>query len=238
MNTEAFFKISYGLYVVCSGDESEKAGYIANTAFQVTAEPPQIAISCNKDNHTAKVLDSTGVYSISVLKQEASPEIIGLFGYKSGKEADKFSGVSHITGETGVPIVTDDCIAWFECKVTHKFDVGTHVIYVAEIINNGLLDDGAPLTYDYYRNVKKGKAPKNAPTYIDPGKKDVKKENAAEVEKGLGPKYQCIVCDYIYDPAEGDPDSGIEPGTPFEDIPNDWICPVCGAEKSDFVEME
>jgi rubredoxin len=47
-------------------------------------------------------------------------------------------------------------------------------------------------------------------------------------------KYKCIVCGYIYDPVEGDPDSGIEPGTAFEDIPDDWQCPVCGITKSDF----
>lgn len=47
-------------------------------------------------------------------------------------------------------------------------------------------------------------------------------------------KYKCTVCGYIYDPVEGDPDGGISPGTPFEDIPDDWQCPVCGVAKSDF----
>lgn len=47
-------------------------------------------------------------------------------------------------------------------------------------------------------------------------------------------KYICNICGYIYDPAAGDPDSGIQPGTPFEDLPADWVCPICGAEKSDF----
>lgn len=47
-------------------------------------------------------------------------------------------------------------------------------------------------------------------------------------------KDECLRCGWIYDPAEGDPDSGIKPGTPFKDIPNSWKCPVCGASKSDF----
>ena len=47
-------------------------------------------------------------------------------------------------------------------------------------------------------------------------------------------KYRCIICDYIYDPATGDPDSGIAPGTAFEDIPEDWMCPLCGVDKSNF----
>lgn len=234
MNTEAFFKISYGLYIISSGKDETKSGYIANTAFQVTSEPPQIAISCNKDNFSADIIEKTGAFSISILKQDTSPDIIGLFGYKTGKETDKFSDVEFTTGTTGVPIVTTDSIAWFECKVVSSFDVGTHIVFIGEIIGNDLLDaEGLPLTYDYYRNVKKGKAPKNAPTYIAP----VNSEKSAESED-LGPKYQCLVCDHIYDPAEGDPDGGIEPGTPFEDIPDDWICPVCGAEKSDFEVIE
>jgi rubredoxin len=47
-------------------------------------------------------------------------------------------------------------------------------------------------------------------------------------------RYVCSVCGYVYDPAEGDPDNGIEPGTKFEDLPDDWTCPVCGAEKDQF----
>ncbi|MEW5857769.1 MAG: rubredoxin [Cyanobacteriota bacterium] len=47
-------------------------------------------------------------------------------------------------------------------------------------------------------------------------------------------KYICTVCSYIYDPQEGDPDSNIPPGTPFENIPEDWVCPLCGATKADF----
>lgn len=240
MDFEAFFKITYGLYIVSSGNSNEKAGYIANTAFQVTAEPPQIAISCNKDNHTSKILDESNVYSISILKEDASPDIIGLFGYKTGKEVDKFENVNYFPGETGVPIVTEESIAWFECKIVNKFNVGTHVIYIGEIVNYDLLDEkGIPLTYDYYRNVKKGKAPKNAPTYIKPQETEVDKTSIkTNSEKNLGPRYQCLVCDHIYDPEIGDDDSGIAPGTPFEELPDDWMCPVCGAEKSDFVPLD
>ena len=51
-------------------------------------------------------------------------------------------------------------------------------------------------------------------------------------------KYQCTICGFVYDPEEGDPDSGIAPGTPFEDIPEDWYCPVCGVTKSEFEEVQ
>jgi rubredoxin len=51
-------------------------------------------------------------------------------------------------------------------------------------------------------------------------------------------KYRCTVCGYFYDPEEGDPDGGIAPGTAFEDIPDDWVCPVCGVSKKEFVVVE
>ena len=51
-------------------------------------------------------------------------------------------------------------------------------------------------------------------------------------------KYICTVCEYIYDPAKGDQDSGIEPGTAFEDLPDDWVCPLCGVGKEDFEPVE
>ncbi len=50
-------------------------------------------------------------------------------------------------------------------------------------------------------------------------------------------KYVCTVCNYIYNPEEGDPDSGIKPGTAFEDLPDDWVCPLCGVGKEDFEEV-
>ena len=49
-------------------------------------------------------------------------------------------------------------------------------------------------------------------------------------------KYECTACGYIYDPETGDPDNGFEPGTPFEDLPGDWTCPICGADKETFEE--
>lgn len=81
------------------------------------------------------------------------------------------------------------------------------------------------MTYAYYHEIKGGKAPKTAPTYN-------KGANKKETKKMK--KYVCTVCGYVYEPEKGDPDSGIKPGTPFEQLPDDWVCPVCGADKSAF----
>lgn len=231
LNFEAFFKISYGLYIVSSGELNKGNGFISNSVFQVTAEPPQIAACCNKNNFTAEFIQNTGAYSVSVLHQNASAEIIGRFGYKSGREINKLDGISIMTGETGVPIITQDSIAYLECRLKQTIDVGTHLIFIGEVVSGDVLADLEPLTYAYYRQVKRGVAPKNAPTYID----KTKLKGAVIKEESV--KYQCAVCGYIYDPATGDESSGIKAGTGFEDIPDDWVCPVCGAEKQDFIKL-
>lgn len=232
MNIEAFFKITYGLYIISAKANEKSNGYVANTVFQVTAEPPQIAISCNKDNLTCELIEQSEYFSISILKQSAKAETIGLFGYQSGKDTDKFQQIEYGTSLSGTPVVTEDSIAWFDCKVAQKVDVGTHIIFIGEIIENKLLDEEAdPLTYAYYREVKKGVAPKNAPTYIDKSKIKTKPESSAP---SSSQKYKCLACGYIYDPEEGDEENGIPPGTSFEDLPDDWTCPTCGSPKSMF----
>ncbi len=237
MNIEAFYNLSYGLYIVSSEYNGKKNGYIANTVFQVTAKPPQLAISCNKDNLSAEIIDKSGLFSVSVLHKEVSKKILGTFGYKSGKEIDKFEEVAYITGKSGIPVVTEDCVAGFECKVVQKTDVGSHIIFIGEVTDAYIIDSEVkePITYDYYRNVRKGLAPKNAPTYVEKTKEPAPEPEPEQKTAGANmQKWECQVCGHIYDPAVGDPDSGIPPGTPFEELPDDWVCPDCGAEKADF----
>ena len=241
MNIEAFFQITYGLYIISSEYEGKKNGYIGNTVFQVTANPPQLAISCSKDNFSAAIIEKSGLFSVSVLHTEVSKNLIGTFGYKSGKNTDKFKDVKFIAGNNGIPIVTDGSLAWFECKVVKKIDVGTHIIFIGEVLNSEILQSGQPITYAYFRENRKGAAPKNAPTYIDKSKLVKDKEETGKKEKPENTKslkWECTVCGHIYDPEEGDPDSGIPPGTPFEELPDNWVCPDCGAEKSEFIPLD
>ena len=171
------------------------------------------------------------VFGFSVLSEKANPALIGNFGYKSGRDFDKFAGVNYINGQSGIPIVTDSSVAWFECKVNNSYEVGTHLVFIGEVVDSGIIEDkGKPLTYSYYREVLKGYSPKNAPTYIDKAKIEAQSpiiENDAEV-------WQCQLCHFEYESAKGDPISGIAPGTSFLDLPDDWVCPICGADKSLF----
>lgn len=228
MNLKALYKLGYGLYVVSSRKEDRLNGQIANTVFQITSEPPTIAVSINKNNLTHEFITESKVLAASVLSQDTPLSFIGHFGFKSGRDIDKLEGINYKIGETQAPVVTDNTLAYLEAKVIQEVDVGTHTIFVGELVGADVIKEGEPMTYAYYHQVKRGTTPKTAPSYIEE-----KKEAAPKMAK-----YKCTVCGYVYDPELGDPDGGIKPGTSFEEIPDDWVCPVCGAAKSEFEKIE
>ena len=227
MNVKALYKLSYGLYVVCSRKVDRLNGQIANTVIQITSEPPTIALSINKSNLTHEFIKESKVLAVSVLSQDTPLSFIGHFGFKSGRETNKLEGINYKIGETKAPVVTKNTLAYLEARVIQELDVGTHTIFVGELVGADVIKEGEPMTYAYYHQVKRGTTPKNAPSYI---------EETKEVTPKMA-KYRCTVCGYIYDPEEGDPDGDIKPGTPFEEIPDNWVCPVCGAAKSDFEKV-
>ena len=226
MNLKAIQKICYGVYIISSKKDGKINGQIANTAFQITSDPPTMAISVNKQNLTHQFIESSKVFTISILSKFAPMTLIGKFGFKSGRDTDKFADTKYKTGATGAPIVLENTIGFLECEVLSMTDVGTHTIFIGKVVDCDVLSDNEPMTYAYYHSVKGGKEPKTAPTYI-------KEESVKEVPEESG-KYVCNVCGYVYDPAAGDPDNGIKPGTRFEDLPDTWVCPICGAPRTEF----
>ena len=245
MKYKAFHKLSYGLYIIATELDGKKFGYIGNTAFQITSEPAQIAISSHKNNYsTSKILES-GKFSISVLKKEVNTSLIGEFGFMSGSDFDKFRNVKTITAVTGAPIITDSSVAWFDCKVVNSIDVGSHILILGEVVDSDVLSGDEPLTYDYYREKYKMLAPKNAPTYLEKEKleKEIVPEQVVTTESKVEiqtektdelSSFTCSICGFQYNPEEGDPAMGIPPGTPFEDLPEDYKCPICNAGKDYF----
>ena len=239
MNQSALFKITYGLYIVSASNGEKMTGHVSNTVFQVTADPVRFTVATNKDNLTTEYITKSQAFSVSVLSQDVDLAFLGPWGFNSGREMNKFENTNFKTGATGTPIVLEKCLAYFDCKVIETIDTGTHLLYIGEVIDMDVIEDkGSPLTYEHYRRVIKGISPKNAPTYIadhDKPEEEVKESTEKTVNKQL---YQCTVCGLIYDPEDGDPDSGIAPGTAFEDIPDDWTCPICGVTKSDFKPID
>jgi flavin reductase (DIM6/NTAB) family NADH-FMN oxidoreductase RutF/rubredoxin len=227
MNPKALYSLTYGLFVVSSCKADRINGQIANTVIQVCSEPQIIEVVINRSNLTHEYISSSKVFAVSILSQETPLNFIGGFGFKSGREVEKFAGLNYKPGQLGAPIVLDHTLAYLEARVINRIDVYTHSIFVGELVDADVIKEGEPITYAYYQQVKRGTTPRSAPSYIAD-----KKEEKTKMDQ-----YKCNVCGYIYDPEKGDPDGGIKPGTKFEDVPDDWTCPVCGAEKNQFTRI-
>ncbi|MBN1115219.1 MAG: flavin reductase family protein [Oligoflexia bacterium] len=165
MYFEALRDISYGLYIVTSKNGEKMGGLIVNTIMQVTSEPAKISLCINKQNYTYELIKKSGVFGVSVLEQETPLVFIGQWGFKSSKTVNKFENINYRMGEYGVPLVIDHSLSVMEASVQSELDVGTHVMIIAELKRGEILKEGAVLTYDHYRKVKRGKAPKTAPTF-------------------------------------------------------------------------
>lgn len=231
---DALLRLGYGVYIVTSRLREKLNGCIANTVIQVSNAPPSAAVCVSKKNLTHEYMEKSGTFGVSVLKRSTPLRFIGLFGFRSGREVDKLSQVSFKTGVTGCPLVTENALALLEVKVARTADAWTHTLFTGEVVKGELLGDEEPLTYAYYREHLRGRTPRNAPTYSPAGAPAAEKRSGDAKMK----KYVCDVCGYVYDPENGIQEDGIEPGTAFEDLPDDWICPVCGAAKDQFSPMD
>jgi len=234
LDLESLFNLSYVMSIVGSRKGGKFNGCIVNTVFQVTPEPPMVAVSINKESLTHEYIAQSKVFAVSVLAEGTPLEFIGSFGFRTGRDIDKFQDVNYKTGMTGTPIVLDNAVAFIEAEVTNAIDVETHTLFIGKITACETIDDSKiPVTYAYYRDVKGGRTPRTAATYIEKKSKEKPIQGAKEMKK-----YKCLMCGYIYDPAVGDPDNAVAAGTAFEDLPDDWVCPECGAGKEEFEPIE
>ena len=159
MNLQALHKLGYGIYIIGSRKGDRLNGQIANTVFQITSEPPTIAVRINKNNLTHEFIKASKVFSVSVLCQETPLSFIGRFGFKSGRDVDKIDGMDYKIGQTKAPVVIENAVSYLEARITKETDVGTHTIFVGEVVNNDVISDEVCMTYDYYHQVKGGKTP-------------------------------------------------------------------------------
>jgi ferric-chelate reductase [NAD(P)H] len=160
----AFRDLSYGLYIITSKHEDRMNAQVVNTIIQVTSEPPRIAVVVNKKNYTHDLIMNSNVFSASVLEESTPMTFLGPFGFRSGRDFDKLSKVSFRTGITGCPLITEHAISVLEAEVIDIVDLGTHTVFIGNVVSSEILKEGTPLTYEYYHTVLKGKSPPNAPT--------------------------------------------------------------------------
>ncbi len=170
VDTVAFRDVSYGLYIVTSASQGRVNGQLVNTVIQVTADPPRFAVILNQKNLTHDLVRESRVFAAMVLDRSATLEFLGPFGFKSGRDVDKLSRVNHRPGVTGCPIVTDHCLSAIEVAVTREIPLGTHTIFVGDVVNAEVLKQGKPMTYRFYHENLRGRTGVNAPTYTPPAK--------------------------------------------------------------------
>ena len=151
----ALHNISYGVFILSAGKEKPNACVI-NTLIQLTSSPKQVAITINKTNHTTKLIEKFGEFTVSILDNTASFDLIKRFGFQSGSDVDKFESFDNFAiAENGLPYITKHTNAYICARVVKSVDVGTHVIFIAEVTAEKVLADTAPLTYaDYITNIK------------------------------------------------------------------------------------
>lgn len=221
MDKKIFRSVSYGMYFVTSSIEDKKVGCVINTFCQINSIDPLVSISLNKDNYTSEVIKKSKRFVVSIISNDTSREVISKFGYASSRDTDKFEGTNY-EGVNGLVVVDEECCGYVICEVTNIIDCNTHDIIIARVVDAKKIRDKIPMTYKYYHENLKGESPKNAPTYVE------EKENK-ERDDNLENKYKCNICGYVYDDALED--------VKFEDLPDDWCCPLCGAPKSSFEKI-
>ena len=202
--------LSYGVYVVTTKKDNKNVGCICNSIMQITSD--KIAISVNHDNYTNSSITKSNKFAVSILSKNADLSIIGMFGYNSSKDIDKFKDIDYeIIND--VPIIINS-IGYIICDVTDKMETETHTIFLGKISDCKKNNDETPMTYAYYHNELKGKTPKNAPTYMEEEITKVQNKNT----------FVCTVCGYKYE-------------TDLDELPEDFKCPICGKGKEYFKKL-
>lgn len=165
LDFRVFRDLSYGLYIVTSKDSDKMNGQIVNTVIQVTSDPPRVAVIINKKNLTHDFIMRSKVFAAMVLDEKVPMVFLGPFGFRSGRDINKFEKANYRIGTTGSPIVTENTLSMIEAEVIDNIDLGTHTIFLGDVVNSEVLNKGIPLTYKHYHEHLKGKTPPNAPSF-------------------------------------------------------------------------
>jgi len=215
MDVTALFKLSYGLYIIGTKDGERNVGCVVNTVTQSTSKPVTLTICVHKDNYTNACIEKSGQFSVSILSEQTPKSIFGVFGFQSGRDLDKFAEVPFALTPSGLPYINEHAAGYLQCRVIGSVDNFTHTVFIAEVEEAENLFPEPPMTYAYYHKVIKGKTAKNAPTYTEQAPKP----------GGSAGKYVCGVCGYEYSGGNED----------FEKLPENYVCPICGASKDKFI---
>ena len=162
----ALFNIGYGLYVVTSNDGHRHNGLIVNTVTQVTNTPNRIAVTINKQNYSHHVIKQTGIMNINCLSVDAPFKVFENFGFRSGRNTDKFDGVSYATSDNGLAFLTTNINSFMSLKVESYVDLDTHGMFICSITESRVISNLETMTYTYYQNNVKPKPQTDKKGYV------------------------------------------------------------------------
>lgn len=219
IDKKAFYSLSYGLYIITTEADGFAAGCVCNTFQQVTSDPMQVSVALNKQNATTEAIRASKRFAVSVLAQDATMELIGAFGFRSSKETDKFGAFAVERDEAGVPYVAEQSVARFSAHVVNELDLGTHILFIAEVDEAAALGSGDPMTYAYYHLVKGGKTPPKASSYLGSDEPSAPAAGAGATRIA----WRCTICGHI---------------EYVDELPDDFECPICGMGKEVFEKIE
>ena len=183
MDKKALYNLSYGVFMLGVRSGERKNGCITNTCMQVANSPTRVAISVINANYTCELIKESGLFTLSVLDKTVTFETIKHFGLQSGRNVDKLADISLPEDENGIPYLGWQCCSVLSCKVVSSQDLGSHTLFIAEIVDAKVLSDRAPLTYADYQNEVKPKP-----------------EKKQEDRKIVG--WRCRICNYYYEGSE------------------------------------
>ncbi len=230
MDENALFTLTHGLYIIGAKDDNGRyVGSCVDAIMQVANKPLVLALSCNNLSYTKEVIEKTHQFSISVIHQNANPYIIADFGFQSSKTIDKWQYVPH-NFEHDLPVL-EDCIASFVCKVHSIKAFESNTLFLASIEDGHKSNQvNIPLTYNNYRDYLKedviNSFTKNPTTSALEPKTAYRAHSTPSCPPIEQENWTCSVCGYAYDQS-----------TNFEDLPSDWLCPLCGQDKSHFSKV-
>lgn len=205
-------RLSYGIYILTARFGGTMTGCVINTACQVAVSPTQISIAVNKSNYTNEILSTTKRCNISILSEAADFDLIRHFGFQSGRDVDKFASFpDYKLADNGIPYITRGTNSYMSLIFDKVIDLGSHNLYIGQVVASVELSDVPSATYDFYHREIKPKAGATGTSADSTASATGKK------------KWRCKICNYEY---EGD------------ELPEDFVCPICKHPAEDFEEVE
>ena len=201
MNTKALYNLTYGVYLMSANENGKDNACIINTAVQVANNPTRISVAAIKGNLTHDMIVKSGKLNLSALSVDAPFSLFEHFGMKSGRDVDKFESFTDVArSENGLLYLTKYATAFLSLNVVESYNLGSHTLFIGELVDAETLENAENCTYGYYQTVIKASATKPV------------------AKTG----WRCTVCNHVY---EG------------ENLPDDYICPICKHGKEDFEKI-